>query len=105
MNTDKIAKRPLSKNVYKKKVVVPKEEPSGPTTIIEKPEKDSKVGMVVAIILTIILGRQRVRWRSCYCQNRGMWYNLGMVGLAQMVRASDCGPEGHQFDPGISPQF
>ena len=46
----------LSKNVYKKKVVVPKEEPSGPTTIIEKPEKDSKVGMVVAIILTIILG-------------------------------------------------
>ena len=20
-----------------------------------------------------------------------------------MVRASDCGPEGHQFDPGISP--
>ncbi|MBQ3413234.1 hypothetical protein IJH33_00030 [Candidatus Saccharibacteria bacterium] len=56
VNTDKIAKRPLSKNVYKKKVVVPKEEPSGPTTIIEKPEKDSKVGMVVAIILTIILG-------------------------------------------------
>ena len=26
-----------------------------------------------------------------------------MVGLAQMVRASDCGPEGHQFDPGIPP--
>lgn len=28
----------------------------GPVTIIEKPEKDSKVGMIVAIILTIILG-------------------------------------------------
>ncbi len=28
-----------------------------------------------------------------------------MVGLAQMVRASDCGPEGHQFDPGIPPQY
>ena len=56
VNTDKIDKRPLSKNVYKRKVVVPKEEPSGPVTIIEKPEKDSKVGMIVAIILTIILG-------------------------------------------------
>ena len=56
VNTDKIAKRPLSKNVYRKKIVAPKEEPSGPMTIIEKPEKDSKVGMVVAIILTIILG-------------------------------------------------
>ena len=28
-----------------------------------------------------------------------------MVGLAQMVRASDCGPEGHQFDPGIPPHM
>ena len=26
-----------------------------------------------------------------------------MVGLAQMVRASDCGPEGRRFDPGIPP--
>ena len=26
-----------------------------------------------------------------------------MVGLAQMVRASDCGPEGHRFNPGIPP--
>ena len=32
-----------------------------------------------------------------------MWYNLGMVGLAQMVRASDCGPEGRRFDPDIPP--
>ena len=28
-----------------------------------------------------------------------------MVGLAQMVRASDCGPEGRQFDPDIPPHF
>ena len=26
-----------------------------------------------------------------------------MVGLAQMVRASDCGPEGRRFDPAIPP--
>ena len=28
-----------------------------------------------------------------------------MVGLAQMVRASDCGPEGHRFNSGIPPQI
>ena len=61
VNMDKIDKRPLSKNsknVYKKKAFIPPEEdePSGPVTIIDKPEKDSKVGMIVAIILTIILG-------------------------------------------------
>ncbi len=27
------------------------------------------------------------------------------MGLAQMVRASDCGPEGHRFNPGIPPQI
>ena len=27
-----------------------------------------------------------------------------MVGLAQMVRASDCGPEGRWFDSSIPPQ-
>ena len=26
-----------------------------------------------------------------------------MVGLAQMVRASDCGPEGRRFDSDIPP--
>ena len=32
-------------------------------------------------------------------------YRFGfyMVGLAQMVRASDCGPEGRRFDPDIPP--
>ena len=28
-----------------------------------------------------------------------------MVGLAQMVRASDCGPEGRRFDSDIPPQI
>ena len=57
VNTERVAKRPLSKNVYSKKAVIPKEEePSGPVTIIAKPEKDSKVGLIVTIIITIILG-------------------------------------------------
>lgn len=57
VNTEKVRKRPLSKNVYPKKVVVPKEEkPTAPVTIIDKPEKDSKVGLIVTIIITIILG-------------------------------------------------
>lgn len=56
VNTEKVRKRPLSKNVYQKPVVVPKEEPSSPVTIINKPEKDSKIGLVVTIIITIILG-------------------------------------------------
>ena len=56
VNTEKVEKRPLSKNVYQKKIVVPKEVSSEPVTIISKPEKDSKVGLVVTIIITIILG-------------------------------------------------
>ena len=57
VNVEKVKKRPLSKNVYPKKAVeLPKEVPSGPVTIIDKPEKDSKVGLVVTIIITIILG-------------------------------------------------
>lgn len=59
VNTEKVTKRPLSKNVYPKKVVMPKveaEKPQKPVTIINKPEKDSKMGMIVAIIITIILG-------------------------------------------------
>ena len=31
-------------------------------------------------------------------------YKLYMVGLAQLVRASGCGPEGRRFEPDISPQ-
>lgn len=56
VNTDKIEKRPLSKNVYKKKIETPKEKPSGPVTIISKPEGGSHIGMIVTIILTIVLG-------------------------------------------------
>ena len=56
VNVEKVTKRPLSKNVYQKEVVVPDETPSAPVTIIDKPEKDSKVGLVVTIIITIILG-------------------------------------------------
>ncbi|MDO5451983.1 MAG: hypothetical protein Q4F56_02740, partial [Candidatus Saccharibacteria bacterium] len=56
INQNKVQKRPLSKNVYAKKVVAPKEEPKGPVTIISKPEKQAHVGLIVTIILTIILG-------------------------------------------------
>ena len=60
-----VNKRPLSKNVYTKESTVLSKEtkelkevkaPSGPVTIINKPEKDSKVGLVVTILITIILG-------------------------------------------------
>ena len=56
VNTEKVTKRPLSKNVYQKKVVEPKEESSKSITIITSEKKDSKVGIVVAVIITIILG-------------------------------------------------
>lgn len=56
INQNKVMKRPLSGNVYRKEVVVPKEEAKGPITIIEKPEKERHIGVVITIILTIILG-------------------------------------------------
>lgn len=56
INQDKVVKRPLSKNVYQKKVEPPKEESHGTVTIISKPEKDKHVSLIVAIIITIILG-------------------------------------------------
>ena len=57
INQEKVQKRPLSKNVYRKKVDTPvREEKKDPVTIIAKPEKDNHVGLVVTIILTIILG-------------------------------------------------
>ena len=56
INQEKVIKRPLSKNVYQKKVEEFKENQKGPVTIISKPEKDSKTGLIVTIILTIILG-------------------------------------------------
>lgn len=58
INQGKVQKRPLSKNVYAKKIEIPKEvlEAKGPVTIISKPEKQAHTGMIVTIILTIILG-------------------------------------------------
>ena len=56
INQVNVAKRPLSKNVYQKKVEPTKEPKAGPVAIISKPEKDSRAGLVVGIILTIILG-------------------------------------------------
>lgn len=56
INQEKVAKRPLSKNVYQKKIEPTKEKESGPITIISKPEKESHVGLVIAIILTVVLG-------------------------------------------------
>lgn len=57
INQNKVVKRPLSGNIYRKEIAVAvKEEPKGPVTIIAKPEKNSHVGVIVTIILTIILG-------------------------------------------------
>lgn len=60
INQDKIVKRPLSsKNVYTKRVASESTlatSQAKPVTIITKPEKESHVGMVVTIILTIIFG-------------------------------------------------
>lgn len=52
----KVVKRPLSKNVYEKKITPTKEKNTGPVTIIDQPEKESFVGKIITIILTIILG-------------------------------------------------
>ena len=53
----KVNKRPLSKNVYRKPVQPTKEPTIGPVTIISKSEsEEGKGGMVIAVILTIILG-------------------------------------------------
>ena len=51
-----VEKRPLSKNVYKPNIPTTSEEETSPVRIIEKPQKESKAGIVVTIILTIILG-------------------------------------------------
>ena len=56
INQNKVEKRPLSKNVYQKKIEATVEVPTGPVTIISKPEKDKHVSVVVTIIITIILG-------------------------------------------------
>lgn len=65
INQDKVKKRPLSGNTYRSSdakamavtsQMIDKKAGRKTTTIIDKPAKDSRIGMVVAIILTIILG-------------------------------------------------
>ena len=56
INQAKVVKRPLSKNIYERTVKPIEEKSTGPVKIISQPEKDSKAGRVVAIILAIILG-------------------------------------------------
>ena len=56
INQGGVEKRPLSKNIYERTVKPTEEQPTGPVTIMSQPEKDTKVGRVVAIILAIILG-------------------------------------------------
>lgn len=62
INTNKIEKRPLSAvGARKTPLIIPKvpdlpKKPAAPEKIIAKPEKDSKAGLIIAIILTIILG-------------------------------------------------
>ena len=56
INHAKVIKRPLSKNVYEKKIEPTAEKDTGVVTIITKPEKDKKAGLIVTIILTIMLG-------------------------------------------------
>lgn len=64
INQDKVAKRPLSGNIYRRQIDEKLGKDAKKTgaksdktvTIISKPEKDSKVGVIVTIVLTIILG-------------------------------------------------
>ena len=57
INQNKVVKRPLSGNIYRKEIAnAVKEEPKGPVTIIAKPEKERHIGIIVTIIITIILG-------------------------------------------------
>lgn len=59
INQDKVVKRPLSsKNVYSKQAPVDRsaKQSNKPVTIISKPEKESHIGVIVTIILTIIFG-------------------------------------------------
>lgn len=62
INSEKIVKRPLSKSIAPKKPAPePKKEekstpPPAPKIIVAKPQKESKVGIIIAIALTVVLG-------------------------------------------------
>lgn len=55
INQGKVEKRPLSRNVYQKKIV-PTKEDSRPVTIVTGPEKGKHLSIIVTIIITVILG-------------------------------------------------
>lgn len=56
INTNLIEKRPLSKTNYRDRAPIVKEEESGPITIIDNEGKNSRFGLILTIVLTIILG-------------------------------------------------
>ena len=58
INTHLIEKRPLSKTNYRNRISVAnvEETTASPVTIIDKPEKDSRIGFIITVILTILLG-------------------------------------------------
>ena len=54
-----------------------------------------------AVVIEMIFAR-----KSCTDEKKALplhSLNQNMVGLAQLVRASDCGSEGHGFEPHIPP--
>lgn len=56
INTNLVEKRPLSKTNYRDRAPIPQEEESGPVTIIDNEGKGGRIGLIVTIVLTIILG-------------------------------------------------
>ena len=56
INTRNIEKRPLSKTNYQARAEAPKNVLSDPVTIVDRPEKESRIGLILTIIFTIVLG-------------------------------------------------
>ena len=56
INTHNIEKRPLSKTNYQARAEAPKNVLSDPVTIVDRPENESRLGLILTIIFTIILG-------------------------------------------------
>lgn len=56
INTNLVEKRPLSKTNYRDRTPVAPEEETGPVTIIDNKDKGGRLGLILTIILTIILG-------------------------------------------------
>ncbi len=56
INTHNIEKRPLSKTNYQARAEAPKNVLSDPVTIVDRPENESRLGLILTIIFTIVLG-------------------------------------------------